>query len=274
MKFSLLVLLLAIITLGPPALAAPGDADSPISVSGGSYHLAVPAGWDGESRLPVLLYFHGYGRSGRLVLNDQMLRPNLDRRGILLVAPNGLSRSWGHVGSPSRLRDEAAFIDAILADIRSRFPVDETRIWASGFSQGGSMAWDAACYQGDRFDAVFPVAGAFWRPEPASCPAGPVDLFHTHGTGDPVVPMTGRAIREIYHQGDVRRGIGVWRDTNRCTDAPDRVETVGDLRCEIWERCASGKALKFCLHPGGHVRPKGWLDLALDWAERVSRPAE
>ncbi|MCR9176061.1 MAG: polyhydroxybutyrate depolymerase [Alphaproteobacteria bacterium] len=253
------------------ALPAKADPSKPIQVSSGAYHAVTPPGWDGTSPLPVVVFFHGYGQTGQVVATNDRLTGPFGANGVLLIAPTGLQKSWGHVGSPRRLRDENAFVDEILADVKGRYPIDENRIWASGFSQGGSMAWDVACYRADRFDAVFPVAGAFWRPHPSTCTSGPVNLFHTHGTGDTVVPMTGRPIREIFHQGDVIAGMALWRQVDGCLVEPDRVETLDDLRCETWTRCSSGKELKLCLHPGGHMIPKGLIDMAVTWANDLSR---
>jgi polyhydroxybutyrate depolymerase len=261
---------LAPLLVGAPALADDAAAPTPIEVAGGSYHVSAPPGWDGKSPIPVVIFFHGYGQSGEVVIKNRRLTEPFGKAGVLLVAPTGLGKSWGHVGSPRRMRDENAFIDAMLADVTARFAVDPDRIWASGFSQGGSMAWDAACYRGDRFDAIFPIAGAFWRPHPEACSSGPVNLFHTHGTGDKVVPMTGRPIAGAFHQGDVMDGIALWKDANRCPAEPERVETMGDLRCEIWSDCESARALKLCLHPGGHIVPEGWIEMAVAWANRVS----
>lgn len=240
------------------------------TVDGGSYVARPPVGWDGRGRLPLLVFFHGYRQQGSTVMTIAELTAAADRHGALLVAPDGLEGSWAHQGSPSTLRDEAAFIDTLLADVGQRWPVDTARRWAGGFSQGGSMAWHAACFRGSSFTAFLPVAGAFWRPHPDACPGGPVNLLHTHGTADTVVPMTGRPIRDRFHQGDVRAGMALWREQNGCAAGPARVAAVGGLNCEIWSGCASGRELRLCLTADGHMIPKGWPEAALSWAESVS----
>ena len=132
------------------------------------------------------------------------------------------------------------------------------------------MAWHMACFRADLFTAAIPVSGAFWRPHPAVCPTGPIAIRHTHGTKDTVVPMTGRVIREVYRQGDVREGIAFWRRQNGCAAKPNRIETVEQLRCEVWADCSSGREVQLCLHDGGHSIPKGWADAAIAWADKVS----
>ena len=265
----ILLLLLAFVIHTSP-LRADGHIASH-EIGGGSYQVYVPETWDGRSDIPVLMFFHGFGQTGRTVMRNKQLLALADERTILVVAPNGQEKRWAHQGSPSRdrLRDDDAFTAAVLDDVRERWPVDSQRVWASGFSIGGSMTWHLACYSGHLFTAYLPIAGAFWRPHPASCPSGPVNLAHVHGTGDTVVPMTGRPIREIYHQGDVLRGIAFWRGKNACPDRPADVQSVADLRCEIWRGCGSGREIQLCLHPGGHKIPSGYLARALHWAEAL-----
>ena len=82
-------------------------------------------------------------------------------------------------------------MDAVRADMLQRWPVDTKRLLVSGFSIGGTMAWDLACYRGGDYTAFAPVSGAFWDPLPERCTT-PVNLLHTHGTADDVVPMGGQ----------------------------------------------------------------------------------
>lgn len=255
---------MAILAQPAPTPACPGE--DPCSVPGGDYHAVVPDGWDGTSPLPAVIFFHGYNSSSARVVTNRSLISGFTDRGVLFVAPNGIDGSWAHGGSPSQARNEIAFVDALMDDMRARWPIDDTRLWVTGFSQGGSMAWDVACYRGEQVAAFYPVAGAFWRPHPDSCPSGPVNLRHVHGTSDQVVPMEGRPIGAFWHQGDVRESILLLAAQNGCAEAPDRIEIQGNVTCEIWDQCTSGRELQLCLHPGGHVLPQGWISQALSWA--------
>jgi polyhydroxybutyrate depolymerase len=239
-------------------------------VEGGAYLALPPPGWDGVSRLPATIFFHGYGSSAAAVAGDPSFRAAFAREGVLLVLPDGLERTWAHTGSPSRARDEVAFMDAVRRDLLARFPVDPDGLLVTGFSQGGSMVWELACHRGGRFAAAYaPVAGAFWEPLPATCPGGPIDLRHVHGTADGTVPLAGRVIRGQFRQGDVFRGMAVLRAANGCS-APARVEEAGGLRCEVWDECAAGgRELRLCLHGGGHILPEGWTAAIHAWARRL-----
>ncbi|MEZ5669949.1 MAG: polyhydroxybutyrate depolymerase [Alphaproteobacteria bacterium] len=265
---------LAAIALGAGVAAISGTAaacgrDSDCAVDGGVYRVAVPEGWDGRSTLPAAVFFHGYGSSAAGVMGNDGLVRAFSERGILLIVPNGVDRTWSHVGSPSQDRDELAFMDAVRADAMARWPIDEALFWVTGFSQGGSMAWDIACYRGDDYAAFAPIAGAFWEPQATSCPTAAVNMRHVHGTADTVVPMAGRPIAGLWRQGDVLRAVALWRAQDQCRPEPDRVVVEGSLECQEWTSCASGKQVELCLHDGGHMMPRGWLDGAWTWVQSL-----
>lgn len=233
-------------------------------VGTGRYYAFSPDADPGKEGYKLLVYFHGYGSSASKTSKKQWLRNEANRRGYLLVLPDGLDNTWAHVGSPSEARDETAFIDQVVADAETRWSVSTQRV-VGGFSQGGSMVWDVACYRGDAFSAFIPASGGFWEPLPDEC-ASPVSLRHTHGTADTVVPMAGRPIGSS-RQGDIESGFERWRAANGCDVEPDAVITEGSESCEVWTSCSAGRELKLCTHPGKHKKPDGFLPRALEWAE-------
>ncbi len=263
-------LLACLMLLGGPVASAACGPEVPCRVPLGEYRAAPPPGWSGEGMLAAAIYFHGWQDSAAGVMGNSPLRAAFADAGVLLIAPDGLEGSWAHQGSPSDARDEILFLDQVREDVLRRWPVDEGRLWLSGFSQGGSMAWDLACRRGADYAAVAPVAGAFWEPLPEECPGGPVPMRHVHGFTDRTVPLEGRPIRQVFHQGDVFAGLDLWRGLNGCDDRPDAFVTEGNLHCRIWSACGSGHEVRFCLHPGGHVLPDGFVAGAWGWVREVT----
>ncbi len=137
------------------------------------------------------------------------------------------------------------------------------------------MASYLACAAPDSFAARAPVAGAFWVPLPSGC-AGPVDLFHTHGWSDGVVPLEGRLLREasaadgvpILARGNVWDAMQIWRAANGGRPNASGHAATGVFGLRWWEDCDSGRRLVVALFPGGHVVPDGWSGTMLDWFER------
>jgi polyhydroxybutyrate depolymerase len=219
----------------------------------------------------VVVWFHGWQDTGlRQVRDGGPAEPWLDA-GWLFVAGDGAEKTWAHQGSPSQARDDIAYVRAVIADVAARVALDETRVLAAGFSQGGSMVWDVACRLGAPFTHHAPVAGAFWEPAPTDCPAGPAAIRHVHGTADTVVPLEGRPIGDRWHQADVFEGLALWRATNGCGPDPDRTwQTAEGLTCQAWADCTAGPPLHLCLHNGGHTVPNGWVDRTLEWVAETA----
>lgn len=217
----------------------------------------------------ALVFFHGYGGSASDYASYDWIVEGAASRDLLLVLPDGEDHSWSFVGSPQPGRDEQAFVAEVRADVLDRWPEVAPSLLVGGFSIGGSMAWDVACYQGQDWTAFLPISGGFWEPLPADCPGGPVNLRHTHGYADETVPMDGRPIGDA-QQGDILAGFEVWKAEDGCAAEADAVEPVGVESCEVWRTCAAGAELRLCMHDGGHKVPDGWMDGAMAWVEALA----
>lgn len=164
-------------------------------------------------------------------------------------------------------KDDIAFLNDVMDDVATRYNVDRHRMLLSGFSRGGSMVWDVACFAHNSARAYAPSAGAFWDDLPEAC-EGPVDLFHTHGWSDRTVPLEGRPLfNNSVAQGDVWESLRILRAANGCTSRqPSRSIVEGEKWWKHWEDCDAGR-IDLMLHPGGHGSPNDWAPMVLDWFE-------
>ena len=233
-------------------------------VSEGYYLAEAPADWDGESPLPLVVFFHGWNSSPEGMFRNRALVEGITRRGALFVAPWAQTGYWRQIGAGRAEggRDELAYVRRVLADLGARWPLDRTRSLASGLSRGASLVWNLACYGGPLFRAYLPIAGGFWRSNPADCPGGPVNLRHIHGRSDKVVALDEVG---IYNSMPIPEGMAILRDLNRCPAAAGGEESYARYDCEVWSGCASGRRLELCLHPGGHSIPAEWVGEGYDW---------
>ena len=262
--------LLAVTILGHAAARA-AEPCEPCTLPTGTYHVSVPPDWDGQSKLRLLLFLHGWRQTGTEMTGDPNIAGVANRLGYLLVAPDGAEGAhgtgWGHVGSPETARDDLTFLLAVVRDAERRWPVDLDTVVAGGFSQGASMVWDLACYRATYFTAFIPFSGGFWQPMPDACSSGPVAIRHTHGLHDHMVPMTGRAILGgKFRQADIFEGLTRWRAEDRCAAEPDRVDDEAGLTCSRWTQCDATGEVELCLHDGDHSMVAPWLDASLRWA--------
>jgi polyhydroxybutyrate depolymerase len=248
----------------PAAASVECGSTMPCEVEGGYYLAAPPPDWDGNSPLPLVVYFHGWNSSPEATFRNQAMVNGVNDRGALFVAPYARTGYWRQIGEgrAERGRDELAYVHAVMADVARRWPIDAEHTLASGFSRGASMVWNVACYAGSLFRAYAPIAGGFWDSTPPECPAGPVNLRHVHGTSDRVVAYDKVG---IYNSMPIPEGFATLRRVNGCDVAPDTNPRRRQLACASWQGCSSGRVLEICLHDGGHSIPAEWVGAGFDW---------
>ena len=79
--------------------------------------------------------------------------------------------------------DDVGFALRVLADLARDLPLDRTRVYATGHSNGAMMAYRLAAEAAERIAAIAPVAGAMQLASFA--PSRPVPVLHVHSVDDP-----------------------------------------------------------------------------------------
>lgn len=250
------VLLLVSMTLLPamgPWKGCHGDAACQLDDR--SYHIRLPDDWDGETALPVLLHFHGWGRQGDLIVKHQRIAGHTRRRGVLLIAPNGLGRTWDFWNAGGR---DVPFAQAVIEDVAKHYPTDRDRIYVSGYSYGAAMAWRFACEAGDGVAAMLAISGTI--PQTEDCAQAPREVRQVYGFDDTVMRFPYGPDRDDTYP------VALWRDTFGCLDGVNTGawQAVDWLKLDrtVWE-CDGGR-VTLDLHTGGHFIPHGWIGWQLD----------
>jgi polyhydroxybutyrate depolymerase len=243
--------LFAVVTFLLPGAsdAAPCGTDIACPLGDREYHAAPPEGWDGIIPVPVLLHFHGWGRQSRSVLKNQRVAKAAADAGALLIAPQGIGRSWSFWQPGSRDSD---FALAVLDDAARRWNINRSQIIVSGFSYGGAMAWRLACDKG-AIGIFLPIAGSLWRTEDCQ---EPVRISHVHGLKDTVMDYP------FGPDGAPEGAVSLWLSENNCRAEPDERMMTGIFDCRRWTSC-DGPPVELCTHEFGHLIPKDWLSYAL-----------
>lgn len=116
-------------------------------------HVYLPPGYTPTSPAPLMVAFHGTGGSGAGL--PEFWRTAADALGMVVVAPSETGENVGYGFTP-REREAAL---AALRWTRRHYHIDEDRIFLSGISRGGHLAWDLALRFPDRFAAIAPMVG-------------------------------------------------------------------------------------------------------------------
>lgn len=246
--------LIAMCTLGMgPSKACHGK--QACGLDGRSYHIKLPDTWDGETPLPVLLHFHGWGRQGDLIVNHQRISGHTRRRGVLLIAPNGQGRSWDFWRAG---QGDVPFAADVIEDVAKRFPVDRERIYVSGYSYGAAMAWRYACENGNGVAALLAISGTL--PQTEDCAQAPREVRQVYGFKDNVMRFP------YGPDGDDTYPVALWRDMFGCGEGTraNGWQAVDFLKFDRREWSCDGGKVTLDLHPGGHFIPHGWIGWQLD----------
>lgn len=242
--------------------------DVPCVLGGRSYHIKEPDGWDGVTPLPVLIHFHGWQRTGALPVRHQRISGATRRRGVLLVAPNGQRKTW-NMWSPET--EDVQFAAEVLADVTSRYPIDQENIFLSGYSYGSIMAWRVACDRGVAMNirALLGISGTLRGTK--RCTQAPKEVRHVHGLNDNVLDFP------FGPGGDTTFPVQMWRDVLGCAMSEQAAFTWSavdflTITRTQWERCQNGARVILDTHPGGHFIPHGWIARQLD--DLMERPPQ
>ena len=164
------------------------------------YYLYVPDNLDTNQSIPILFAFHGYGSSALRHLGYTNYIPIADRNNFIVVYPQGeststLSAHWNVGGwtSKSPVKD-LEFVETVIDLLKDKLPIDETRIYSSGMSNGGYMGYHLACNLSNKFAAIASVTGSMTTSTYDNCsPSHPTPILQIHGLLDFVVPYNGNS---------------------------------------------------------------------------------
>lgn len=248
---TLLITMLLVGIIAPePAFACGADTDCMIGDR--HYRIRMPDGHDGKTKIGAIVYAHGYRGSAKAMMNNKSMAKMASEMGVALVATKSYSDDWRLPGVPRNTdadgEIEFSYYDAVIGDLTSRFPIDQERIMATGFSAGGMMVWNLVCHRSHLFAGFAPISGTFWEPEPATCTTPAASVIHIHGDSDPVVPLKGRPIADT-HQGQVPQVLAMYSEYGDFEFSGKSEH--GRLNCQNTKN-AEGEVLNFCLFSGGH----------------------
>ena len=260
-----------------------GDHKLKVAADGSERHyiIHIPAGYDHRKKWPVVIMFHGGGGTAKAVMWDTRWGGKADEEGFLAVFPEGTPedptkpgsfrenpQTWNdgsgrpNLGAVAKGVPEKSFVSEMLRDLKSRFSIDERRIYATGFSNGGSMSFLVAREFANEVAAVCPVAGADWIKSRE--PDRPVPIMYITGTADPLNPMDGGGIhigsRSFGRKPSVEGMMARWAQVHGCRNKPytifEEEGTTATAYCSD-----ADKVLLYRLDNHGHHWPGGKIIL-------------
>lgn len=245
------------------------------------YRVHLPTSYDGNAKTPVILNLHGGGGNIDSMSAMTGMNSTSDKYGFIVVYPEGtvqkmLGKSLGswNAGTIRKIIsvDDVGYISAVIDDLKTKYNIDETRVYATGMSNGAQMSYKLACELSNKITAIAPVAsqGAF-----ITCPlTRPVPTIHFHGTDDVCASyngglcggclqkyferLTGKSVEDAtYACPSVPNFIEKWVMINNIQEAPKLVLEKDSTRCISYGN-EKDREVVFCSVGGmGHAWPGG-----------------
>jgi poly(3-hydroxybutyrate) depolymerase len=166
----------ALLLLSMTAAAPRSDVDGRVAFGGltHEYHLYIPSSYRAGRPTPLVILLHGGGGDADGIEETTNLRATAERHGFLLLRPEGFDlrgrdlRTFnaGNCCGPAAARnvDHVGAIAAILDAVERDYSVDRRRVYATGHSNGGMMAYRLAVELSDRINFFVQANGCSTAP--------------------------------------------------------------------------------------------------------------
>ncbi len=224
------------------------------------YILNVPTNYDNTKPYKLIIAFHQLdGNDAQMYAHKYYHLLDLANNSAIFVAPNGQkngspctstdpNRDSG-CGWPNPQGQDVALADAVVAQIEENFCVNTNRIFATGWSYGGSMSYKTACERGlggtkDGVPGYLRAIAVYSGSQlSGNCtPTTPVAYFASHGTHDGVLNYS--------------NGVGLAQNfakANGCNWMTPTAVNSGAHVCTDEMGCMMDYPVRFCSFNGDHT---------------------
>ena len=299
---SLLVIMAMVLSVGSSiAVADPLSSGPPESSSGlhtgwmielggdnitynRTYEYYIPSSYTGSEEVPLLFSFHGLGSNGIDQIDLTKFDVLAEQEGFIAVFPDatvldpegnpcaetlpplpGAEIQW-NLGAGSLQYcagiDDVGFVSDMVDWFETNYNIDESRIYATGMSNGAMFSYLLAFNLTGTFAGIAPVCS------PMTLNLGgnttPITVIVMMGTADPIVPYEGYGSLNVTYSTD--ETIAYWCGVDNTTTGPVTTAwgpTALDLTVVTRYVYSGGtdgtEVILFKVDGGGHTWPGGPL---------------
>jgi polyhydroxybutyrate depolymerase len=214
-----------------------------------TYILRLPAGYSAQRAWPLVLALHPNGGAGigfwDATSGARSIRALARDKAVVvlpLALPAGGGFDWrGHLDA------DLAFFDALIQRLESKLCIDRARLFAMGFSGGGSFSGVLGCRRSDI--RAFAAGSGVAYYDPKDCIGHPA-AWLTVGA-DELIPA-----RAAFRDDWVQRA-----------GCQPMTTATPPASCLAYQ-CPAATPVHHCVHPGGHLWPDYGTQAAWDFFAR------
>jgi polyhydroxybutyrate depolymerase len=166
------------------------------------YLLHIPKNIPANKKVPLLICMHGRGGTADNMQSYFKVDPYADRDTFMVVYPEGIDNRWTDgratvgVDDSQRRPDDVGFINKLIDTLIRNYPVDVSRIYAAGVSNGGVMSYRLGVALKGKIKGIASfVANVGEDFSKKNTPSVPIDVMIVNGTADPIMPYEGGYVK-------------------------------------------------------------------------------
>jgi polyhydroxybutyrate depolymerase len=223
-----------------------------------AYRLFVPPGYDGRTRLPLVLDLHGSGGSAAGQAKNSSFESVAARAGFAVATLEAEGARWNVPVADGR-PDDVAYVSDVIDHAGARVCLDASRVYATGFSGGARMSSLLGCRLNARIAAIAPISGLRW---PGPCTGRPVPVLTVHGLADAQNPYDGKAPgRGAEWLESVPDAMAAWAQHDGCDLKVVLEDPPGPLSTMRYQGCQRGSEVRMVRVDGlGHTWARQEID--------------
>ncbi|HTE28537.1 CE1 family esterase [Flavitalea sp.] len=243
-----------------------------ISVDGleRTYLLNLPPSYYESNELSLVIALHGGGGNAEQFESSTGLTDKANASDFIVVYPNGVkstgilkAQTWNGGSccdyAVEKNIDDVKFISQLIDLLVRNYKINPKKVYATGHSNGGLMAYRLACELAWKIAAIAPNACSMSVTKPCDS-SRPVPVLHMHSVNDKNVPYKGGygdGVSKAYF-APVDSVLNVWSAINACGTKAQKVADNPGYTFFKWSDCLNQVNINYYLtKDGAHAWPGG-----------------
>ncbi len=236
-----------------------------------------------KKKFPLVIALHGGGGNGRQFMESSKMNDAAEKHGFIVVYPNGSGfignklLSWNAMDccgyAVRKGVNDVAFIGELIDYLILNYRINSEKVFVTGHSNGGRLAYLLACLMPDKIKAVH--ANAISAPDYMIlnyCGHHKVSILHTHGALDKCIPFFGadtcggclqdfftfNGLKLLKNANDsvcynVPNSLGAIRKNYNCQKS-ENISLTKNVICSMSSNCENNTKIGLCVfQDAGHT---------------------
>jgi polyhydroxybutyrate depolymerase len=231
----------------------------------------TPDGANADHPRPIVFFFHGAGGFADQAARTYGWVEKAQKEHFFVVFPEGLGARPDAPPSfllnPRIWRDERGTIPSVVHDVdffsmlldrlEAVLPIDQRRVYVTGFSNGAGMTFTLGGHFSDRIAAIAPVSSQSFAT--IDTLARPLPVYYLVGKADPLIPYDGGTTTiwgKVRFMPPVEQSVQRWLQLDGCPPTPEVVSDQDGVRVLRYGPGRGGSEVIFTVVDGnGHHWP-------------------